>query len=212
MKTLLFVLIALMALAPTTAHATPITYTAVLNGPSEAPPNASPGTGFATVIFDDTAFTLEVIASFQGLVGLTSASHIHCCTSSPGTGTAGVATVVPAFPGFPFNVMSGNLDTILNLLSASAYNPAFVTANGSSVALAELALTNGLAAGDAYFNIHTSTFPGGEIRGFLQPAQATPVPEPGTMSLIGIGALFAARAIPERWRAARRRRSGDRLV
>ena len=38
--------------------------------------------------------------------------------------------------------------------------------------------------GQTYLNIHSSTFPNGEIRGFL-----TPVPEPATMLLVG-GVLF----------------------
>jgi hypothetical protein len=36
--------------------------------------------------------------------------------------------------------------------------------------------------GRAYLNIHTSEFPGGEIRGFLEP-----VPEPATLLLLGSG-------------------------
>ena len=36
------------------------------------------------------------------------------------------------------------------------------------IAGAEAALLTGLAAGEAYLNIHTNVFPGGEIRGFLQ--------------------------------------------
>jgi len=196
-------LTALFALCPAAAHATVSTYTAVLNGASEAPPNGSPGTGTATVIFDDTAFTMEVIASFQGLVAGTTASHIHCCTSAPGTGTAGVATTTPTFPLFPLGVTSGSYDMVFNLLLASSYNPAFVTQEGGTVPQAEMALVNGLAAGTTYFNIHSTTFPGGEIRGFLQPAQET-VPEPGTMSLVGIGVLAAAR----KWaRLARSRRA-----
>ena len=52
----------------------------------------------------------------------------------------------------------------------------------------EAALAAGLNAGQAYLNIHTSNFPGGEIRGFL-------TPEPTTTLLLGAGlvALGVAR-------------------
>jgi hypothetical protein len=53
------------------------------------------------------------------------------------------------------------------MTSAASYNPAFVTANGGTTAGAEAALLAGLEAGQAYLNIHTTMFPGGEIRGFL---------------------------------------------
>jgi CHRD domain len=71
--------------------ATIITYGANLSGPAESPPNASPGTGSATVITDDVANTLSVDVSFSGLLAGTTASHIHCCTTAPFTGTAIVA-------------------------------------------------------------------------------------------------------------------------
>ena len=100
--------------------------------------------------------------------------------------TAGVATVPPAFPGFPLGVTSGSYDMTLNTLSDATYNPAYETANGGTAAGAEAALTSALAQGRAYFNIHTTTFGGGEIRGFLVPA---PVPEPGALALTG--AAFA---------------------
>jgi len=188
MKTLLLALAVVAAFSPWPAHANQITYTAVLNGANEAPPTGSPATGLATVIFDDLALTLDVSASFQDLVAPSTAAHIHCCTMTPGTGTAGVATLLPAFPGFPLGATSGSFDAVLDLLSAASYNPAFVTANGG-VPAAEMALVNGISAGEAYFNIHSSTFPGGELRGFLTPVE-TSVPEPGTLSLLGIGVLF----------------------
>jgi hypothetical protein len=75
---------------------------------------------------------------------------------------------------------------------ASSYNPAFVSANGGSALSAFATLEAGLAAGEAYFDIHTGQFPGGEIRGFLQ--AVTAVPEPSTWAMMilgffGIGAM-----------------------
>src|SRR4051812_42063914 len=82
------------------SHAVPIfVYTAELSGPAEFPPNASPGTGTAMVIFDEAAHTMEVRASFAGLLGTTTASHIHAATALPGVGTAAVATTIPTFSG-----------------------------------------------------------------------------------------------------------------
>ena len=48
-----------------------LVYTAHLDGPSESTPNASPGTGLATVTYDSLAQTLHVIVSFTDLVGTT---------------------------------------------------------------------------------------------------------------------------------------------
>jgi hypothetical protein len=70
-------------------------------------------------------------------------------------------------------VTSGDYTNTLDLTLSSSYNPAFITANGGTSGSAEVALLAGLAAGEAYLNIHTTNFPNGEIRGFL-----TPVPGP----------------------------------
>jgi hypothetical protein len=66
---------------------------------------------------------------------------------------------------------------------ASSYNPAFVTQPMEGrVASAEPVLLAGLSAGDAYLNIHTSNFTGGEIRGFLHA-----VPEPSIWAMMILG-------------------------
>jgi hypothetical protein len=178
--------LAIAALAlPTDARASVITYTTVLNGLNEAPPNGSPGTGNAIVTVDDIANTLLVQVTFDDLTTPNTAAHIHCCTTTPGTGTAGVATSVPTFIGFPSGTTASSYDHTFDLLSAASYNPAFVTQQGSLTA-ARTALLAGLADNEAYLNIHTSMFQGGEIRGFLTP-QTQNVPEPATFALLGLG-------------------------
>jgi hypothetical protein len=150
--------ILLLAVAIPTQAAT-FTFTVNLSGPNEAPPNASPGTGTALIVFDNVAHTLFLDVAFSGLVAGTSASHIHCCTAVPGTGTAGVATQLPSFVGFPLGVTAGTFSNTLNLTQASSYNPAFVTASGG-IAAAEAALLAGAFGGTEYLNIHSTTFSG----------------------------------------------------
>src|SRR5437763_4975814 len=171
---------ALMMQAPA-AHAVPMTFVGNLSGANEVPPVASSGTGLATVILDPTAQTLQVNATFSGLTANDIAAHIHCC--APLGTNAGVATTVPAFPGFPLGVMSGTyISPVFDLTQPLIYNPAFVTLEGGLLQ-AEAAFISGLENGQTYFNIHTGNFPGGEIRGQL-------VPEPASLALFG-SALFA---------------------
>jgi hypothetical protein len=117
---------------------------------------------------------MRVQVSFVGLTGNTTASHIHAPTVVALTGTAGVATTTPTFTGFPLGVTSGVYDHTFDLTQSSSYNPAYVTANGGTVAAANAALLAAIAAGKAYLNVHSVTFGGGEIRGFLVPLDVTP--------------------------------------
>lgn len=166
--------IAAVAIAVAPASGAVLFYRAILNGASEAPPNASPGTGVAEIRIDNVAHTMRVQASFSGLNGNTSACHIHAPTAVAGTGTAGVATTTPYFAGFPIGVTSGTYDNTLDLTLATSYNASYITANGGTTATAEAALLAAIAAGKAYFNVHSTVVPGGEIRGFLLPFDPTP--------------------------------------
>jgi hypothetical protein len=169
------------------ASAHQVQYEATLTGPNEFPANASPGTGHALVTVDLDLATMRVEVQFSGLTGTTTASHIHGLTSAPFFQTAGVMTTTPTFAGFPSGVTAGTYDNTLNLGLASSYNPAFVTAQGS-IANAMNTLLLGLSTSRAYLNIHSTTFPGGEIRGFF-----TEVPEPTSLSLLTAGLLLVAR-------------------
>jgi hypothetical protein len=160
-------------------------FEAFLAGPNESPPNASPGTGFATVDFDVVSHSMQVDITFSGLLGTTTASHIHAATAVPGAGTAQVATQTPTFTGFPLGVTSGTYSHLFDTSLLSTYNPAFVTAHGGTAAGAEAFLLSSLDAGTAYLNIHTTVVPGGEIRGFLVQA----VPEPAAAGWLASAAI-----------------------
>ena len=68
-----------------------------------------------------------------------------------------------------------------------------MTAQGS-LANAEANFIAALTSGRTYLNVHTATFPGGEIRGFVT------VPEPMTSGLVIFG--LAAAAFVKRRRSA----------
>ena len=181
MKRTLFALLAVLSLLATgAAQAAIIHFTVSLNGANENPANASPGTGSATVDIDTVAKLMTLDVTFSGLLGLTSASHIHCCAPTPAS-NAPVATQTPSFIGFPLGVTSGSFANTFDMSLASSYRPGFITDHGGTPASAFDFLLAGMLAGQAYLNIHTQTFPGGEIRGTL-----IQVPEPASIALLGL--------------------------
>jgi hypothetical protein len=185
MKVLLsaLVFIAATVLAGATASAIPITFEASLSGANENLPTPSAGTGTAFVIIDPTLNTMRVEVTFSGLTGTTTASHIHCCETAPSLNVnIPVATATPTFLNFPLGVTFGSYDRTFDLLDAATYNngtPNFITAHGGTVKLAEAALISGIENQETYLNVHTNSFPTGEIRGLL-----TPVPEPTSLALL----------------------------
>jgi hypothetical protein len=178
----LLTLTAALTLPAPAANAIPMTFTAVLSGANELPnPVPSPGTGLATVVLDPTAQTIQINATFSGLTSPTiTGAHIHCC--APFGTNAGVATTTPVFPGFPQTGTSGTYSSqVFDLTQPLIYNTTPITgfvAMLGGIPQAEAALIAGIEGGQTYFNIHTSNFTGGEIRG-----QLTAVPGP----IVGAG-------------------------
>ncbi|HEY6991107.1 MAG TPA: CHRD domain-containing protein [Bryobacteraceae bacterium] len=154
-------------------------FSTTLSGANETPPNTSTGTGSMLVTL--LADTLTVDITFSGLSAPSAAAHIHCC----GVGRA--APIAVPFNTFPTGVTSGSFNASFDLTNVSSYSSAFLTANGGTAASAEDAFITGLNGGQTYGNIHSSLYPGGEIRG-----QLAAIPEPASIFLAGGFLLFFA--------------------
>lgn len=154
------IVIASLAAAALTGNASAalFTYNFTLDGLQEVPPNASPALGTAVVTLDTDTNFLTWDVSFSGLTAPMTAAHFHS-PAPPGV-NAGVALGIAGAGG-----------TAGNIVGSANISAAF-----------EQHILDGLA----YINIHTSTFPGGEIRGQV-------VPTPGAIALLGVAGLLGVR-------------------
>jgi hypothetical protein len=135
------------------AAAAQTNFVVTLDGAQETPPVATPATGSGTAVLsaDETTFTLSY--SFSGLTSSQSNAHIH-------QGAIGV-------PG----------GVVKNLPTPNANVVGFVWTSSDASQPLTSALVDLLLAEGLYINIHTTNFPGGEIRGQLL---LEPVPVEGT--------------------------------
>lgn len=162
----------------TSSNASLIPFTIMLSGQQETPASPSTAAGGGIALFDDVANTISLSVFFAGLSGTAAQSHIHLAPA--GTNGGVIVSFVPFTPQATSGSIVGE-----NLLFP-----------------ADAATISALLAGDTYFNIHTSVFPGGEIRGQLLPVvQAVSVPEPPSIllllaGLIGLMLLSRAFTLP----------------
>jgi len=166
-KHVLLFLAAAMMLFAASADAALYKFDVFMDGAQESPPVATTGMGTAMVLFDDVSGMMDVDGSFSGLIGSTTASHIHCC--APLGMNAGVVIPLTVTP------LGGTSGT--------------VTGSGT-IAMASIP---SVLAGLSYLNVHSNFRPGGEIRGQLVGPML--IPEPGSAALLAIGfsGLFAVR-------------------
>jgi len=159
MRRFALAIVAVIAFASGMASAQ-TTFEAFLTGLGENPPNGSPASGFGTVVLNAAQTQITVDENWSGLLAPATASHIH------GPGGAGTnAAVLFPFSGVP-------------------------AATAGAIPEQSFAITptqvSYLFDGYLYMNVHTSVFPGGEIRG-----QLLLVPEPSTLALAGLGAALS---------------------
>ena len=62
----------------------------------------------------------------------------------------------------------------------------------------DLAFVDELLAGDMYFNLHTLTYPSGEIRGQIVAAAAAAVPEPAGFMMMALGLVCVGAQLQRR--------------
>jgi len=162
-------------------------FSTTLSGANETP-DPVPSTGSGSALVTLVADILNVSITYTGLSAPGTAAHIHCC----GVGIS--APIAVPFTTFTTGVTSGTFSASYDLTSTASYSTAFLMANGNTAASAEAALIAGLNGGLTYANVHSTAFPGGEIRG-----QLAAVPEPATALLAG--GVLAALALLRRRRA-----------
>jgi len=132
-----------------------------IRGLNEDPPTTSRGTAElrATINADETVITFTL--TFQGLAANLAASHIHF---APAKENGGVMVFFcggggkPACPAATSGTISGTIAAADIVGPAGQGIPAAPAGQFADVVRA-------IKTGNAYANLHTATFPGGEIRG-----------------------------------------------
>jgi hypothetical protein len=166
---------AAMLLSAAAASAATQVYSFNLSGLQEVPSNGSPAAGSMQITIDDTANVISYQFTGFNFIGTFTMAHIHRALA--GANGPVVYDLVPA-ADYSGPVTFGPSISIPN-------SWALLGQNETNMAAGLGALINA-APWNYYVNIHTSAFPGGEIRG-----QLAPIPEPGTWALMlgGVAAL-----------------------
>ena len=133
--------------AATDAQVQSTTYVAVLNGSNEVPPRATTATGTATYVLTGNTLTFNVVVN--GLTGPATAAHIHVGSAAVAGGVIVGYVHAPIASGV---IASGTLDLTQTIVVGNS------SVTGDSL---RVLLNNG----NAYTNVHTATYGGGEVRG-----------------------------------------------
>lgn len=151
--------IALSCLAAAGAMAQPErNFRAHLSGAEEVPPAATNAQGQATFQMTRDGMAMRFQLNVANIENITMA-HIHLAPF--GTNGPVVAWLYPAGP--PAQLIPGRSQGVL---SAGVVTDANLVGPLAGQTLADLLAE--MASGNAYVNVHTSQFPGGEVRGQIR--------------------------------------------
>jgi CHRD domain len=167
-----FVLLALSL--PVLSRAQLLLFTTTLSGSQEVPANASLGTGSGTASLDLATDFFTFNDTFSGLSSADTASHIH----APGLPGVSAPVIIP------FTLASGFV--VGQTFGSISYSGTLTPLQAAE-----------LEAGQFYVNVHTTNFPGGEIRGQLVQVFST-VPEASAFGCAGAAILFGIVALRRR--------------
>jgi len=129
-------------LAPASASAETLHFSAELNSATEVPPHQTDGSGVLKATYNTTSKKLRYDITYKGLTGPATAAHFH----GPAAEGVNAPPVVPIKPTALASPIKGEA----TLTAAQAAD---------------------LTAGKWYFNVHTAANPGGEIRGQVAAAK-----------------------------------------
>jgi hypothetical protein len=138
----------------------PERWSASLNGASEVPPVTTTATGAASFeAVGDTAISYSI--TLNGITGVTM-GHIH-------TGAAGVNGGVMVWLLPPNGSAAQAPSGAINGAAASGrITQAWIRGVGGQPAISLDSLKRLMRSGNAYVNVHTSAFGGGEVRGQIR--------------------------------------------
>ena len=118
-----------------------VSFHATLDGAQEFPPTASQATATAILRLDQATNTVSVQGAYQGFTSIVQHAHLH---AGP-RGQNGSVLDIYAVSGGASGTFTGSTTLAAGRISE-------------------------LLAGNLYLNVHTTAFPGGEIRGQIEPS------------------------------------------
>lgn len=140
------VLASVLGLALTVPASAQTSYSCFLNSANEVPVNASPAIGSCVAVVNAAQTQVSITCQFVNLVGTYTASHLHG----------------PAAPGVNAGVQIGFVGVSAGWVFSNSNHDGTITNYLAPISATQVGYLNN---GTMYVNIHSTLFPGGEIRG-----------------------------------------------